>query len=72
MIPVFGILRCMPWHLVVLKIDFEKYMDKFPELQKLREEGIFKEVIPMGYNVYWGKKWEVDISLILSGILGKT
>lgn len=43
------------WGEYYAKIDFEKYMDKFPELKNLKDPDVFYKVYPDQYHVFLEK-----------------
>lgn len=47
------------WGKYYAKIDLEKYLYKFPQI---KEEDVFHKVSPEEYNVFFGEKYEVDVS----------
>lgn len=47
------------WGKYYAKIDLGKYLYKFP---KIKEEDVFHKVSPEEYHVFFGEKYEVDVS----------
>ena len=49
------------WGEYYAMIDFSQFWDEFPELKRLQEPDVFRQVYVRGYHVRFGPDREVDV-----------